>query len=709
MTANAPSHAPQNAPLPEILAPAGSRQSLEAAVFCGANAVYLGMKQFGARAFAENFGADELCDAVRFAHGYGVKIYVTLNTLLYANELRAAAESLEQVCAAGADGIIVQDMAMLRLAREAAPKLHLHASTQMSVHSLDGALLLAEQGVSRVVLARELTLKQIEYITSGCREAGVDTEVFVHGALCFSASGQCYLSGALGGSGRCGNRGSCAQPCRLPFSALPGKEEKYALSLKDMSCLEHLDELKRAGVASLKIEGRMKRPEYVAASVTAAREALAGRKPDMQALAGVFSRSGFTDGYLTGNIGGSMFGTRRREDVEAASGLLGPLRSLYSRPTQLVPVDVAFSMRPDMPARFEISDGERVVCVESDAPQPAQNRATGVSDVEPLLRRLGGTPFYLRNMTTVISDGLNIPISQINDMRRSAAGELLRLRSETPPVPFDAARAGDILSRPFPPQDESLSADSPLWARFECAGQLFSGALVVFERVILPAAELLAEPQLASSPNIVAELPRIAADLEYDADSVLDRLTQLGVKRVLADGVGMIRAAQRHGMEVIGGMGLNVVNPVSAGEYFRLGLSALVLSHETPLADARRIGAGMTVYGHLPLTISKNCPIRAQVGCKNCTHSLTDRLGRRFPVLCGKHRGGYARMLNPEPVYLADRAPSASFRLLFFTVETAARCGEITRLVLDKLPFDGKFTRGGHGSNKPGGARRNAR
>ncbi len=698
-----------NRPTPEILAPAGSRQALEAAVFCGANAVYLGMKQFGARAFAENFGADELAEAVRFAHGYGVKIYVTLNTLLYAGELREAAGALEDVCAAGADGIIVQDMAMLRLAREAAPALPLHASTQMSVHSLDGALLLAERGIRRVVLARELTLEQIEYISSGCRKAGVDTEVFVHGALCFSVSGQCYLSGALGGSGRCGNRGSCAQPCRLPFSAAPGKHEQYALSLKDMSYLEHMPELCAAGVASLKIEGRMKRPEYVAAAVTAARDALAGKNPDMQALAGVFSRSGFTDGYLTGRIGGNMFGTRRREDVEAAAGLLGPLRSLYSRPTQLVPVDVAFSMRPDMPARFEISDGEKLVRAESDAPQPAQNRATAVADVEPLLRRLGGTPFYIRNMTTVISDGLNIQISKINDMRRSAAGELLRLRSETHPIPFDRLRADALLSPPFPASGRVTAEDSPIWARFESASQLFPAAFGLFERIILPSAELLANPELASNGKIVAEMPRIAADIEYDSDTTLDNLARLGVKRVLADGIGMLRAALRHGMELTGGMGLNIVNLVAAGEYRLLGAEKLVLSHETPLADAQRTGEGLTVYGHLPLTISKNCPVRAQTGCKNCTHSLTDRLGKRFPVLCGKRRGGYARMLNPEPLYLADRRPLAGFRLLYFTIEPARRCEEIARLVLDKAPFDGKFTRGGSGGPKQPAASRKPR
>ena len=691
---------------PEILAPAGSRQALEAAVFCGADAVYLGMKRFGARAFAENFDGRELKEAVCFAHGYGTKIYVTLNTLLYADELKEASELLAQVCAAGADGVLVQDMAMLRLAREAAPELPLHASTQMSIHSLDGALMLIEHGVKRVVLARELTLEQIRYITDGCRKAGAETEVFIHGALCFSASGQCYLSGALGGSGRCGNRGSCAQPCRLPFR-VPGdaeKGEKYALSLKDMSYIEHVGELAEAGVASLKIEGRMKRPEYVAAAVTAAKAAMDGEKPDMQALAGVFSRSGFTDGYLTGRIGAKMFGTRRKEDVEAAAGLLKPLRTLYSRPTQLVPVDVAFFMSEGEPARFEMSDGERLVSVEAEAPQHAVNRPTLVSDVEPLLRRLGGTPFYIRNMSTVIADGLNISISSINEMRRTAAARLLEQRQETHPVPFNDEKAESIVSEVYT-STRPVVEESPIWARFESSSQLFDGALDVFETVILPAEELLAHRELCGDEKIAAELPRIAADIEYDTEKIIELLAQAGVRRVVADGVGIIRAARRHGLEVVGGPGLNAVNPVAAGKLSRLGLSVLILSPETPFRDIRRIGAGAVVYGHMPLTISKNCPIMAQTGCRGdaCPHALEDRMGKRFPVLCGKDRGGYTRMLNPEPLYIADKRPFAELRLLCFTVETAQRCKEVAGLVLAKAPFDVKFTRGGGQSLKPSG------
>ncbi|MBE6884422.1 MAG: U32 family peptidase [Ruminococcaceae bacterium] len=681
----------------EILAPAGSRQSLEAAVFCGANAVYLGMPRFGARAYAENFDPQELCSAVSFAHGYGAKIYVTLNTLLYNEELHAAAESLSQVCAAGADGIIVQDMAMLRLAAEAAPDMPLHASTQMSIHSLEGALMLAELGVKRVVLARELTFRQIEYITAGCRERGVETEVFVHGALCFSASGQCYLSGALGGSGRCGNRGSCAQPCRLPFSAQAGPKEKYALSLKDMSYMEHLDKLKNAGVASLKIEGRMKRPEYVAAAVTAARDSLMGKKPDMQLLADVFSRSGFTDGYLTGIIGEKMFGVRRKEDVAASAGALKQIKALYSKPTQLVPVDAAFCMRPDMPVTFEIGDGERVVRVEGEIPDTAKTRSTTSADIEPLLRRLGGTPFYVQNMAVVISEGLNIPIAVVNDMRRSAAAKLLELRSSVQSVPYAPDKAADTINSVKAGASAADAEKKQIWARFESAAQLFDGAGARFSRIILPAEEILSVSAIGQWDNIAAEMPRIAADFEYDLNRTLEKLSEIGVKYVLADGIGVVRAAKRYGFEVIGGMGLNVVNSIAEKEYRKLGVTKLILSHETPLADIRRMDAGMVIYGHMPLTISKNCPIRSQISCKGkgCPLMLTDRMGKQFPVICGKKRGGYTKMLNPEPIYLADKNPAAKIWLLYFTVEDSLRCKTVTAMAEQRMSFDGKFTRAG--------------
>ena len=319
-----------NAPM-EILAPAGNMDALTAAVYSGANAVYLGLKRFSARRTAGNFDADELRQAVSFCHGRGVKVYVAINTTAHPAELEGLCDALADVCAAGADAVILQDLAVAALARRMAPDLPIHGSTQMSVHTLEGALELAELGFSRVILARELSLSEIEHIAKNCPS---EVEVFVHGALCMSVSGQCYMSAFLGG--RSGNRGGCAGPCRLPFAA-DGSGACH-LSLKDLSAVGSLPALARAGVASVKIEGRLRGPEYVAAAVNACRKSLAGEAFDKQQLQDVFSRSGFTNGYIEGKISGAMFGVRTAEDTAASKAAMPAIRELYRREAQRVPV-----------------------------------------------------------------------------------------------------------------------------------------------------------------------------------------------------------------------------------------------------------------------------------------------------------------------------------------------------------------------------------
>ncbi len=292
----------------EILAPAGNEQSLIAAVRSGADAVYLGTGAFNARRNADNFKDNSLAEAVNYCHGRGVKVYVTLNTLIRDEELPAFLDAAREVAEAGPDGVIVQDLAVVKVLKTICPDLPLVASTQMSVHNAAGVKALEDLGFSRVVLARELTLEEIRKIRS---ETRAELEVFIHGALCMSVSGMCYYSAMMGE--RSGNRGLCAQPCRLN-SACNGRP--YALSLKDMSFITRVRDLEAAGVCSVKIEGRMKRPEYVAAAVTAVRTALDGKEPDMATLQAVFSRSGFTDGYLTGkrNVSPHRGGRRGLQD-----------------------------------------------------------------------------------------------------------------------------------------------------------------------------------------------------------------------------------------------------------------------------------------------------------------------------------------------------------------------------------------------------------
>ena len=352
----------------EILAPVGSEEMLRAAVFSGADAVYLGFSGFNARTGAGNFDADSLKEAVRFCHARGVAVHVALNTTVYGTELPALEQAIRSVAASGADAVICQDLAVATLIGKIAPQLPRHGSTQMSVHTLQGALELKELGFTRVVLARELSLPEVEHITKHC---GIETECFVHGALCMSMSGQCYMSAFLGG--RSGNRGSCAGPCRLPFEAntLPeGKPGRlHHLSLKDNSVIDQLDKLQALGVASAKIEGRLRTPEYVAAAVSACLAGREGRAYDRDLLKNAFSRSGFTSGYLNGKIDGSMFGVRSEADAELTKKTLPMLRELYRRERSRVPVQMKLELE---------EGGEKLTVTDGQG-----NKAFAYGDLEP--------------------------------------------------------------------------------------------------------------------------------------------------------------------------------------------------------------------------------------------------------------------------------------------------------------------------------------
>ena len=418
----------------EILAPVGSEEMLRAAVFSGADAVYLGFSGFNARTGAGNFDADSLKEAVRFCHARGVAVHVALNTTVYGTELPALEQAIRSVAASGADAVICQDLAVATLIGKIAPQLPRHGSTQMSVHTLQGALELKELGFTRVVLARELSLPEVEHITKHC---GIETECFVHGALCMSMSGQCYMSAFLGG--RSGNRGSCAGPCRLPFEAntLPeGKPGRlHHLSLKDNSVIDQLDKLQALGVASAKIEGRLRTPEYVAAAVSACLAGREGRAYDRDLLKNAFSRSGFTSGYLNGKIDGTMFGVRSEADAELTKKTLPMLRELYRRERSRVPVTM----------RLEIEEGgEKLTVTDADGnkafaygdfePQPARTDPT--ESLRRSLAKTGGTPFEAADIAVEMDGGpWFVPGSTVNELRREALDALLKKREVLRPWP----------------------------------------------------------------------------------------------------------------------------------------------------------------------------------------------------------------------------------------------------------------------------------
>lgn len=381
----------------------------------GADAVYLGLSSFSARRNAANFTFGQFADSVKIAHRQGVRVYVTLNTLVFDEELSELKKAVLRIAEAKADGVIVQDFGVVKLIGELAPSLRLHASTQMTVTSASGAEFALKHGFSRVVLPRELSLEEIRAITS---RVDIETEVFVHGALCVCLSGQCLLSAVMGG--RSGNRGLCAQPCRLNFR---GGERDYALSLKDLSLIERLGALEEAGVTSAKIEGRMKRPEYVAAAVQGCRKVLNGEKADTELLKTVFSRSGFTESYFDGSMSG-MGGIRRKEDSEGLSQALSSIRQLYREPYKRFVTDFEVNIKADRPISCTALCGGLTETVTGDVPQKAINRSTTEEDVISRIGKLGGTVFKAGKISVSIDGGLSVSAAALNELRRSAVDRI---------------------------------------------------------------------------------------------------------------------------------------------------------------------------------------------------------------------------------------------------------------------------------------------
>ncbi|MBR0416580.1 MAG: U32 family peptidase [Firmicutes bacterium] len=406
---------------PEILAPVGGEEQLIAALRCGADAVYFGLQNFNARRNADNFNGENLKNTIRLCHEHSCRVYITINTVVFDDELEDVYRAVDTAALAGADALIIQDFAVAAYARDHYPKLKRFASTQMAVHNSEGVRALQKWGFDRVVLARELSLEEIRKIVNNI---GADVEAFVHGAHCMSLSGNCYLSSMIGG--RSGNRGLCAQPCRLDCEVC-GRD--HALSLKDMSYMGHIKELADAGVGSLKIEGRMKRAEYVAAAVTACKNAREGKDYDLDTLRAVFSRSGFTDGYLMGNRTLDMFGYRTKDDVTAASSdVLKSLAKLYEKETQTVGIDMFFSAKAGEKVTLTVNDGDIWVSCEGDVPQNAKTQPMTEESVRKNLGKLGGTFYYLKDLQADIEDGLMLPISSLNDLRRRAVAMLTDAR-----------------------------------------------------------------------------------------------------------------------------------------------------------------------------------------------------------------------------------------------------------------------------------------
>ena len=678
----------------EILAPVGSEEMLRAAVFSGADAVYLGFSGFNARTGAGNFDADSLKEAVRFCHARGVAVHVALNTTVYGTELSALEQAIRAVAASGADAVICQDLAVATLIGKIAPQLPRHGSTQMSVHTLQGALELKELGFTRVVLARELSLPEVEHITKHC---GIETECFIHGALCMSVSGQCYMSAFLGG--RSGNRGSCAGPCRLPFeaNALPeGKPGRlHHLSLKDNSAIDKLDKLQALGVASAKIEGRLRTPEYVAAAVSACLAGREGRAYDRDLLKNAFSRSGFTSGYLDGKIDGTMFGVRSEADAELTKKTLPMLRELYRRERSRVPVQMKLEIEEGgEKLTVTDADGNKAFAYGDAEPQPARTDPT--ESLNRSLAKTGGTPFMAEKITVEMDGGpWFIPGSAVNELRREALDALLKKREVLRPWPTTEEHVAALPQRTLPPR-------RTLRARFERWEQVPERALDGVEYLILPIAQADRVPREWRAKTIL-ELPRVMfGALEQDTARRIVATQDAGFAGYEVSNIAHLRLCR--GLPMTGGFGLNITNNVAAQFYAEQGLSSLLILPEVkdsdiasiaPTRNGKPVPTGVMIYGHMPLMLTRACPLQNIHDCAHCdkTGVLTDRKAKKFPVRCGL---GVRTIYNPVPIYMGDKpgALAVDYGVAYFTLESREEAAQILEMIRTHAPFEDDFTRG---------------
>ena len=635
----------------ELLAPAGNLDAVIAAVQNGADAVYMGFGDgFNARRSADNFTRESFAKAVRYCHIRGCKVYVTLNTLVGDREMDAAAALAQQASDAGADAILVQDLGLARVLRAALPDIPLHASTQMSIHNLAGVEAAAEMGITRAVLARELSLEQIRFIS---QHASIETEVFVHGALCFCYSGQCYMSALIGR--RSGNRGACAQPCRMQYS-MGGRMDEYPLSLRDNCLADYLQQL----------------------------------ADDRLALA--FSRQGFTQGYLLGKKGPDMLGTRAAEPDRETEKMFTAARKAYADgERRRVPVKFYAKVQTGEPVMAAVMDeeGHRAV-LTGPVPEPAQRAPLTAQSLADQFAKTGGTPYYSTGTESRIDPDLYLPAAAVNDLRRRL---ITGLKEKC--AALLERRSLPLLPRP---EGKRYFADPALIVQVHQAEQLTQELAALHPAYVYVPVEILDSdfprlaPFLEQGAQVVAVLPRVITDDQAeDMHAMLSRAAENGVQEALVGNMGHIFFARRAGMRVRGDFGLNVFNSFTEEVLQQAGLVSATASFELRVAQirdlAKSIDTEMIVYGRLPCMITEQCIIRNSAGRCNCSvpNNLADRRGALFPVLPAfGHRN---QIFNAHKLYLADKhedyetAGLWGVRLMF-TTETPRECVAVTQSYL---------------------------
>ena len=669
----------------ELLAPAGSFQTLKAAVQSGADAVYIGGSQFSARKSAVNFTLEEIKAAASYCHLRDVKIHVAANILVKEKEVESFLEYIGKLNEIGVDAVIIQDIGMAKVVHEMYPDLPLHASTQMTVTNLAGAKRLKEMGFSRVVLARELSKEAIELIT---REAGIETEIFVHGAICMSYSGQCLMSSIIGG--RSGNRGMCAQPCRLPYSI--GEKSGHILSPKDLCMIDHLKELKDMGVSSLKIEGRLKRSEYAAAVCGIYRKYLDNEetvtKNDKKELYDAFSRSGFTDMYFNGRFGKDMMCYDNPANV-SENTFTDDVKKRCNENANYKKTEIFISaeLKKDSPLTVSIWDNNGIFVTKSGEilSETAFKTALTEERLKSQLMKLGDTAFFANDAEIILDEGITIPVSEINKVRRDAVEEYSKQKVKKP-----NRRAFDRKTKVAEFDDTGLEICSEVWTEEQAKACVKAGIKTIYADTAL--ANKLKKKY--TDIDIIAKLPPIVRD---------DREYQFPeTDSVLISNIGQVYENKK----CYGDFRLNIFNSESAKAYEFL--ERVTLSPELNMKELSGVLAKNEIigYGRIPLMVMENCPLRALGMCQNNKNDMVieDRMHEKFPLKCNE--GCTLEIMNSKPIYLADKPEFVNnlkiraIRLIF-TVENFEECGKIIEeykmaIFGNKIesPKENTFTRG---------------
>ncbi len=660
----------------ELLAPAGSMESLKTAVLSGTDAVYLGGSLFNARASATNFNDDELKTAVDFCHLHRVKVYVTVNILISDREFEELNKFIRTINKIGVDGVIVQDIGVAMYIKKIAPDLRLHASTQMTVYDVEGARFLKSLGFKRVVLARELSAEKIKEIS---QEAGIETEIFVHGAMCLCYSGQCLMSGIIGG--RSGNRGKCAQPCRLEYKA--ENKNGYLMSLKDMCLIEHLKEIDDYGVKSLKIEGRMKGPEYVGTVVSIYKKYLQnGQKvtaDDYKKLEQVFYRGGFSDGYFKNKKGSDMFCHTKPDNPYLRQENDFKLIENYKKTN----VYMYFSGHINDNLRLTAVDefGNSVDYISNVILETANSSSASVDKIKENLNKLGGTVFTAQNIEVDIDENVFISTSEINKARRYVTAELEKKIINSYTREDCKVKFGEITA------NNSIN-NIEFTVFVSDRHQLDAIRNTDCKRIYAP----IETGDLKK--NEVAVLPRITpSNLE-------NMLLKCNCDTVLVRNIGQLEIAKKCNKKIQLDFTMNVFNSYSCDFYKNIGIDTITLSTEITLKQIKPltsiIDCECVVYGKIPMMITENCMLKTSVGCKKGGY-IYDRTNEGFLIKCLPECRN--EIYNSKPIVMSDktddlRYANIRYGRLDFIDESPKECLQIYESYKKGQKLNTEFTRG---------------